>query len=168
MNESIKSPTVSDREIVIRRELDAPRALVWKAWTDPQHIDRWWGPSGFRNATIALDFRVNGMWRFTMHGSDGKDWPNRIVYREIVEPERIVFDHGSDIDNDPEQFQVTVTFVAKGKKTEVTMRSLFRTAAQCEAVKKFGAIEGGNQTLERLAGHLPTMSDDRARRATAS
>src|SRR5258706_6591524 len=119
MNESIKSPTISDREIVIRREFDAPRALVWKAWTDPQHIDRWWGPRGFRNATIAMDVRVGGMWRFTIHGPDGTDWPNRIVYREIVEPERLVYDHGSDVDDDPRPFPVSVTFAAEGRKTQV-------------------------------------------------
>jgi uncharacterized protein YndB with AHSA1/START domain len=160
---SIKSPTVSDREIVIRRVFDAPRRLVWNAWTDPRHIDHWWGPTGFRNATASMDFRVGGMWRFLMHGPAGTDYPNRIRYREIVETERLVFDHGSDIDDDPEMFGVTVTFEAKGGRTEVTMRSLFATTAQCEAVKGFGAVEGGNQALERLAGYLRGMADDGGR-----
>jgi uncharacterized protein YndB with AHSA1/START domain len=61
MNDTSAGSTTSDREIVIRRVFDAPRPLVWKAWTDPQHIDRWWGPTGFRNATAAMDFRVGGM-----------------------------------------------------------------------------------------------------------
>ena len=144
----------SAREIVIRRVIAAPRAMVWKAFTEPKHIDQWWGPNGFRNATSSMDFKVGGAWRFMMHGPDGNDYADRIVYREIVEPERLVYEHGSDIDNDPARFDVTITFDEQGGKTEVTLRSLFRTAAQCEAVKKFGAVEGGNQTLERLSRHV--------------
>jgi uncharacterized protein YndB with AHSA1/START domain len=153
----------SDREIVIRRVFDAPRPLVWKAFTEAKHIDRWWGPNGFRNATKSMDFRVGGAWRFTMHGPDGTDYRDRVVYREIVEPERMVYDHGSDIDDDPEAFEVTVTLNEVDGGTEVVLRSLFRTAAQCAAVKKFGAVEGGQQTLARLGGHLPSMDDAGAR-----
>src|SRR5258705_376113 len=80
---------------------------------------------------------------------------NRVTYREIVRPERLVYTHDSGVDGDPSAFEVTVTFAAQGEKTLLTMRSVFSSAeARERAVKEYGAIEGGKQTLERLAEHL--------------
>src|ERR1700674_4219468 len=85
----------SDREIVVARVLDAPRALVFKMWTDPKHVAQWWGPNGFTITTYEMNVAPGGVWRFVMHGPDGRDYQNRVVYREIVEPERIVYEHVS-------------------------------------------------------------------------
>jgi uncharacterized protein YndB with AHSA1/START domain len=138
------------REIVITREYDAPRELVF-AWTDPEHIVKWWGPDGFTNTTRSMQLRPGGEWIFVMHGPDGTDYDNRIVFLEIARPERIVFAHGSTDEGDPSRFDVTVTFEELGGRTRLTMRSLFPTAeARDFAVKQFGAIEGGRQTLARL------------------
>src|SRR5262245_20518597 len=82
--------STADREMVISRVVDAPRDVVWQAWTQPQHIGAWWGPDGFHTTIHGMNVTVGGMWRFIMHGPDGTDYPNRIVYREIVEPERLV------------------------------------------------------------------------------
>jgi uncharacterized protein YndB with AHSA1/START domain len=136
---------------MITRYFDAPRELVFDVFTDKQHISQWWGPRGFTTTTHAHELRVGREWRFTMHGPDGKDWPNRIVYHEIVRPERLAYSHG---DFEKPHFEVTVTFSAEGRGTRITMRSLFPSPEACEAVKKFGAVEGGNQTLERLAEFL--------------
>lgn len=152
-----------DRVILQERVFDAPRALVWKAWTDPKHLDQWWGPNGFRNETFSLELRVGGVWRFVMHGPDGKDWQNWIRYEEISEPARLVYSHGGD--GDEPHFHVTVTFAEEGGRTRVSMRSVFPTAEACAAVKKFGAVEGGRQTLARLAGHLPYLIDGSADRS---
>jgi uncharacterized protein YndB with AHSA1/START domain len=93
-----------------------------------------------------------------MHGPDGTDYPNRIVYQEVVKPERLVYAHGQDKDDDPSQFHVTVTFAAQGGKTLLTLISLFPSAAERERkVKEYGAIEGGNQHLDRLRQYLATM-----------
>ena len=105
-----------------------------------------------------MDVRVGGAWRFIMHGPDGTDYPNKIVYREIVKPERLVYDHGDDDDAHSSSFRSTVTFVAQGRKTKVTMRALFASAEARAATLKFGAIEGGEQTLARLDHHVATMS----------
>ena len=148
----------SERELVLTREFDAPRALVWRAWTDPRHIGQWWGPRGFTITTHEIEVRPGGVWRFVMHGPDGTDYDNRIIYRELAPPERMVYAHGSDKDDDPEQFMVTVTFHDRGDKTELTMRMLFATAAQREQTAAFGAVELGNQTLDCLAEYLQTMS----------
>jgi uncharacterized protein YndB with AHSA1/START domain len=154
MIETIKdTATVSDREIVITRVFDAPRDLVFQVWTDPQHVGSWWGPTGFTTTTHEIDVRPGGVWRFIMHGPNGVDYPNKIVYLEIVKPERLVYDHGDD--GDLVQFRVTVTFADQDGKTRLTMRSLFASAAARDrVVTEYHAIEGGNQTLDRFGEHL--------------
>lgn len=150
-----------DREIVITRVFDAPRELVWKAWTDSEHVVRWWGPKGFTTTIYEMDVRPGGVWRHTMHGPDGIDYPNESVFLEVVKPERIVYFHGGGKKGDPSdaQFQATWTFEAQGDKTLLTMRMFFPTAAARDhVVKKYGAIEGANQTLGRLEEYLPTMA----------
>ena len=145
-----------DREIVIERIVDAPRELVWRAWTEADQIAQWWGPNGFTTTIHEMHVRVGGVWRFIMHGPDGTDYPNRIVYQEIVKPERLVYDHSDDKGSD--HFQATVTFAAQGNRTKVTLRAVFETAQARAAKVKFGAVEGGQQTLARLAQHLASMS----------
>jgi uncharacterized protein YndB with AHSA1/START domain len=150
--------STADREIVLSRDFDAPRELVFQAYTDPRHVNAWWGPDGFTNTLQEMDVRPGGRWRFIMHGPDGTDWPNRITYREVAAPERLVFDHGEDVDDDPGAFHVTITFDDLGnRRTRVTQRMLFATAAQREGVISFGAVELGNQTLRKLAEYLKTM-----------
>jgi uncharacterized protein YndB with AHSA1/START domain len=148
----------SDREIVTKRTFDAPRELVFKMWTDPQHVGRWWGPNGFTTTTLEIDVRPGGAWRFIMHGPDGIDYPNRIAYEEIVEPERLVYTHGDDSEGKGGEFHTTVTFEDRDGKTVLTMRALFATAAQRDTVvEEFGAIEGAMQTLNRLAEYLESQ-----------
>ena len=151
LEDSLKSAT-TDREIVITRVIKAPSAVVFEAWTKPEHIGNWWGPRGFTTTTHSMDVRPGGEWRFVMHGPDGTDYKNRIVYLEVVAPERLVYDLFGEEGDEREKFQTTVTFLDRGTTTEVVMRALFPTAAAREfAVEKHGAIEGGNQTLQRLA-----------------
>ncbi len=113
----------ANREIVTTRLFDAPRQLVFEAWTDPKHVAQWWGPRGFTNTIHEMDVRPGGVWRLTMHGPDGVDYPNRIVFTEVVKPERLVYDHGSR-EGDPGEFHVTVTFAEESGKTRLTMRAL--------------------------------------------
>ncbi len=149
------SEETSDREIVLTRVFDAPRERVFLAWTDPNQVVQWWGPNGFTTTTHEMEVRPGGVWRFIMHGPDGIDYPNRIVFEEIVKPERIVYAHGGGTEGAPVDFHVTVTFVALGKKTELTLRSVFPSAAARDhVVKVYGAVEGAKQHLGRLAEHL--------------
>ena len=145
-----------DREMVISRVIAAPRDLVFAAFTDREHISAWWGPNGFRTTTYEKDVRVGGVWRFTMHGPDGTDYPNKIVYTEVVKPERLAYDHSGDEARDEHRFSTVITFDDLGGKTKVTLRALFATVEACEANKKFGAVEGGEQTLARLDRFLAT------------
>jgi uncharacterized protein YndB with AHSA1/START domain len=147
----------SDREIVVTRIIEGPRPLVFEAYTDPRHLAHWWGPNGFTTTTRAFEFRPGGVWDFVMHGPDGTDYPNWIEWREIEPPERLVFLHG-DRQDDPRAFVSTVTLVERGGATEVTMRAVFQTKAQRdEVVERYNAIEGGKQTLGRLALYVATL-----------
>jgi len=140
----------SDREILVTRVFDAPRALVFKLWTDPKHLAHWWGPNGFSITTYEMEFKPGGVWRFVMHGPDGRDYKNEHVYVEIVEPERLVYKHVP-----APQFQMTVTFADEGGKTRLTARMLFESAAlRDQTVETVGAVEGLKQTLGRLGEYV--------------
>jgi len=167
MTESINdlATDTADRQIVITRVFDAPRELVFRAWTDPNHVAQWWGPTGFTNTVHEMDVRPGGIWRFVMHGPDGVDYPNRIVYSEVVEPERLAYSHGDDGEGDADTFQVEVTFDAQGGRTAITICMLFNSVAACDKVKAMGATEGLNSTLTRLDDYLPSMAAGRGAQA---
>jgi len=152
------SPT-ADREIATSRVFDAPRDLVWQAWTDPKHLARWYGPNGFTVTTHEIDVRPGGAWRLTMHGPDGTDYPNLTRYVEVVRPERLVYEHGS-AERDEDRFDVTVTFTDEGSgRTRVSMHMLCRTKeARDRFVNVFGALQGNRQTMDRLENHLAALS----------
>ncbi len=154
-NPSSSSSPTADREITASRLYDAPRELVWKLWTDPQHLSEWWGPRGFVTTTFKMDLRPGGVWRFVMHGPDGVDYQNKITYVEVDEPKRLVYKHGGDKETEPVNFEVTATFDDENGKTRLNMRMLFPSAAAKDfTVEKYGAVEGHNQTLTRLTEEL--------------
>ena len=148
------------RSIITTRVYDAPRELVWTAWTDPEHLAQWWGPDGFSTTTSAYDLRPGGVWRFVMHGPDGRDYQNRITFDEIVKPERITYHHGGGDDVEPVQFRTTVTFEnLAGNRTQLTLHAVFPSAAARERViKQYGADKGAVQTLSRLADYLGKLT----------
>jgi uncharacterized protein YndB with AHSA1/START domain len=115
------------RELVLQREVPFARELVWKAMTEPEHQNRWWGPDGFRNEGVTMDFRVGGAWTFDMVGPDGKRvW-----------------------------FETTITLEATGIGTLITLRHLFPDReSRDEVVNKYGALEGGKQHLAKLEAYL--------------
>jgi uncharacterized protein YndB with AHSA1/START domain len=142
------------RSIIGMREFDAPRDLVFAAWTDPKHLAQWWGPNGFTTTTHSFDFRPGGMWRFVMHGPDGRDYQNRITFEEILPPERIVYRHGGD-DNEPVHFKQTVVFEDIGDRTRITCRSDFPSAAERDRViKEYRADTGLEQHMARLGEYV--------------
>ena len=143
------------RELIFNRLLSAPRELVFKVWTDPEHVVKWWGPTGFTNTNHGMDVSENGVWRFTMHGPDGVDYKNKIVFLEVKEPERLVYKHSDDEGPEQIHFHVTITFEAQGNKTNLTMRMVFDTKEELEKVARdFGAIEGAHQHIARLEAYV--------------
>jgi uncharacterized protein YndB with AHSA1/START domain len=140
------------RELVLTRVFDAPRELVFKVWTDPEHIARWWGPYGFKTTIQEMEVRPGGRWRYSMRGPDGNDYPFDGAYLEIVEPERLVFDGA--IHGDPAQGVWTeVTFAEQSGKTKVTVRQVY--SFESDATR--GAPIGWNQQLDRLVSYLANL-----------
>ncbi len=153
-------PATADREVVISRVIDAPRELVFEAFTEVRHLSRWWGPEGFTTSTRSFEFREGGEWEFVMHGPDGTDYSEWIIWREIVPPERIALLHGESRD-DPNAFESTLTFEPHGEATQIVMRALFPTKQlRDQAVEHYHAIEGGEQTLSNLAAYVAEVAKE--------
>jgi uncharacterized protein YndB with AHSA1/START domain len=157
--ENRRTQSQPERQILIERILDAPRELVWKAWTDPAHLAQWWGPTGFTTTIEQMDVRPGGAFKQVMHGPDGTDYPHSSVFVEVVKPERIVYTlEGGRAGDTAIRFEATWTFEALGEKTRVTIDMVFSSAADRDrVVKDHGAIEGGHQTLQRLAQYARTL-----------
>ena len=148
----------AEREIVVSRVVDAPRELVFEAFTEVRHLSRWWGPDGFTTTTRSFEFREGGEWIFVLHGPDGTDYSEWIRWTRIVQPERIELLHGETPD-DPNAFESVLTFAADGAATRLVMRTLFPTRElRDEAAEKYHAIEGGNQTLSSLAAYVTDLA----------
>ncbi len=153
-----------DRRLEIEREFDAPRDLVWKMFADPYHLSRWWGPKGFTNPVVELDFREGGRWHHVMRGPDGRDYPADSVFIEIVPPERIVYRNAAATDavfgdNPPPSFLRVISFVALAdNRTRLTLEAYFDTAANRDAVIRRGFREGTLESWAKLAALLATTS----------
>lgn len=138
-----------DRELRITKNLSAPIHFVWEVWTKPEYIANWWGPNGFTNSIDVMEVKQGGEWRFTMHGPDGKNYPNRSVYLEIVDHKKIVFQHFNP------NFITTVNFQSKGNETYLEWTMLFETVELFDTVVKvFKADEGLKQNVEKLESYL--------------
>ena len=138
-----------DSDIFISREYDAPVETVFRAWTEAEQVQQWWGPEGFQCETSEVDIRPGGHWRFVMKGN-GMEFPNLITYHDIVPNERIVYSVGDGIAADPE-FTAVATFEDLGGRTRVSMRNTLPSREERERVVGFGAIELGYSTLDKLA-----------------
>lgn len=148
-------PTRNDCELVLQREVRFPRALVWMAMTVPEHQNDWWGPDGFKNEDVKMDFRVGGAWTFDMVGPDGTRYPNHAVFKEITPPTRLVFDHG---DGERIWFEASIDLQETASGTLITLRQTYPSKpARDEVVEKYGAIEGGKQHLAKLEAYLGEM-----------
>ena len=154
---AITDPTTwaLDREIVLVRVFAAMREAVFAAWTDADAFCQWFGPDGFICTVREMDVRPGGRACFDMVFRDGTVFTNRFHYLEVVPDRRLVMDHGSDRDDDPSRFRVTVVFDAQADgKTVLTLRQVHPTVEQRDAGIGFGAVELGLQTMQKLADHL--------------
>jgi uncharacterized protein YndB with AHSA1/START domain len=156
MNTETQAAAQAQQELVIVRTFGAPRALVFKAWTEPQHLMRWWGPVGFTMTVSEMDSHPGGGYRFRMRSPDGVDSWWHGICREIIEPERIVWTCTID-DQDGKRISsetlLTVTLDEHPDGTKLTLRqAIFDSPANREAHQK-----GWNSALERLALCLETM-----------
>ena len=145
--------TAPDREIVNIREVHFNRELVFRAWTEPEHLKNWWGPNGFTNTFHEFDLRPGGKWTFTMHGPDKGHYSNEAEFLKIVPPEFIAWTRHSK-----PLFQITVRFEEISKDiTRVTFKMLFSSAGECSKLKSY-APEKNEENLDRLEEELRRMA----------
>lgn len=145
----MRNESTDERAFIHSRLIDAPRERVFKAFSEPEHLARWWGPNGFTSTFQTFELRPGGHWRFVMHGPDGADYPNENVFIEVVAPERLVLDHLSE----DHHFLMTITFMPQGNKTLVGWRQVFDTAAHKDRIAGVVA-EANEQNLTRLANEV--------------
>ncbi|TMQ34974.1 MAG: ATPase [Planctomycetota bacterium] len=146
---TLKVTTPTDREIVLTRVFDAPRNLVFDAFSKPELLKRWFGPRGWSLVVCEVDLRVGGGFRFVLRGPDGRDMGMRGVYREIVPPERYM--HMESFDDYPGESQVTALFVEQGGKTTLTATVLYPSREVRDAVIKSGMEHGAAESYDKLA-----------------
>ena len=146
----------SDLEIVFTRVFNAPRRLVFEAWTRPEHLMRWYGCSGSKLTICEIDLRLGGTYRFVLRASDGMEYPSSGVYREIVPPERLVYTEQFDGDPNKEAI-ITLALEERDGTTTMTSTARYQTAENLNAMIKFGVEKGAGESLDRLAVYLETM-----------
>jgi len=138
--------------VTLTRVYDAPRDLMWRAWTDPKHMAQWFGPRGFTSSVPELDVRVGGNLRIVMHGPDGNDYPMKGVFREVVPPERLVFSNIA-VDNDGNHLlegETTVILEAQGAKTKLTLRTYAKGLVPMAPQMLAGTEAGWSQSLDKM------------------
>ena len=142
-----------DRELRATRNFCAPLELVYRMWTEPEHIAHWWGPRGFTTTIQKMDVRPGGEWLLALHGPDGRDFPNHYLYEEVIPNQRLVINHV----NWP-QHRKYVTFTESEGETSVSVRMLFDSAADHQkVVTEYGAAKGLRENLEKLQEHLDRL-----------
>jgi uncharacterized protein YndB with AHSA1/START domain len=151
-----KPAQYGERTLTLTRVYDAPRDLVWRAWTDPKHLAQWFGPRGFMSSVPELDVRVGGALRIVMHGPDGNDYPMKGVFREVVAPERLVFSNIA-IDKDGNHLlegETSVILEEQGDKTKLTLHTFAKGLVPIAPQMLAGMEAGWSQSLEKLQGLL--------------
>ena len=151
---TLKVTMPTDREVVLTRVFDAPRQMVFEAFSKPELLKRWFGPRGWSLAVCDVDYRVGGGFRFVLQGPDGRQMGMRGVYREIVPPERSV--HMESFDDFPGESQVTAVFTEEDGKTTLTATVQYESQMVRDAVIQSGMEHGAAETYDRLAELLAT------------
>ncbi len=145
-----------ERTVVISRVFQAPRKLVYEAFTDPKQVVEWWGPDGFTTTVLEMDLRPGGKWRLVMHGPDGTNYPNEMTFTDVVPMERIELDLvGGKQGATPVRLHKTITWTDEDGGTRLTLKNVFESRElRDENVRTYKSVEGGRQLLVRLAKHL--------------
>lgn len=176
MNAQAERSETTNRQIIITRVFDAPRELVWQAWNEPQHVEKWFGPRGFTTRVEELDLRVGGRSRYVMVGPDGAEYPGKGVFREIVPLERIVTtdEFGDDFKYGdpgalPQGMVATYLFeTVDGDKTRLTILIDHPTPEDRKKHEDMGVVGGWNSSLDCLEDQLAVMKKDPAGSAVAA
>lgn len=163
MTTTNKTANTTEKEIVINRQFNVPRNKVWQAWTDPEKIEKWFGPRGFTARVDEMDFKPGGKFNYVMLDKDGNEFPSVGVFKEITEPKRIVAT--DDFGDMPEGFEApeeslpagminTTTFEDADGKTKVRISIMHQSVEDREKHEKMGLVAGFNEQLDKLEEYL--------------
>ncbi len=146
--------TTKEREIIVSKVIDAPRDIVFAAFTEREHMEKWWLPSGSK--THEIDVKPGGVWRYSQPGPDGALTPYKVKFIEIDKPALLVYDFAVDFEN-AKPVRTSVTLEDQNGKTNVTLHLLFATPADLENALKYGAMGGAKMALENVANYLAKL-----------
>lgn len=145
--------TTAESEIVSSRTFNCSKELLFRAWSQPEHLKNWWGPAGFTNTFHTFDFKVGGKWVFTMHGPEKGNYQNECEFIQIDEPNLIAWQRISQ-----PIFQVLATFAeVTPNQTHLVFKMLFETAKECQKLKPY-VVDKNEENFERLEVELAKMS----------
>jgi uncharacterized protein YndB with AHSA1/START domain len=145
--------SAENRTMTLSRDIAAPVAAIWDAWTDPEALPKWWGPDGFSCRTTRIDLRDGGEWVFDMIGPDGTVFPNHHRYTRVIPMERIEYELLWG-ENGPKHAEASAIFEPTGHGSRITLQMIFSSDAEYQEAKGFGAVELGMQTLGKLAAFV--------------
>ncbi|MDN7242706.1 SRPBCC domain-containing protein [Planococcus sp. N028] len=153
------STKVEGLEMIMERFFTAPRDLVFKMYTEPDHVSRWWGPHGWTTTNYQMDVRPGGIWHYCMRSEDGTEAWGKSTYQEINEPEKLVFldafsdENGNEVEDMP-VMKITVDFVEEGNGTRIISTTLFNSEEELKKVVDMGVEQGMSETFDRLETYL--------------
>ncbi|MDN5213311.1 SRPBCC domain-containing protein [Fulvivirgaceae bacterium BMA12] len=146
-----------NRTLLLQRTFNAPRKLVWEAWTQPEHIAAWWGPRGMKTAVVELDFRPGGRWKYIMTAPDGSEFPAKGVFSEIIEFEKIV--SSADFAPVTESVIIVALFEDLGDQTKLTFSVIHASEEYCRKQENMGVMNGWGANFDGLEAYLARMTN---------
>ena len=146
---------INNRTLTLKRTFNAPIALVWAAWTQPEHIAQWWGPKGMQTKVVDHDFRVGGQWKYAMTMPDGNEFIGDGVYSEIIELEKIV--STANFKPMTEGVEIQALFEANGDQTLFTFNVVHPTEEYCKQQEQMGFYNGWGSTFDRLEDYVNNL-----------
>ena len=148
---------IEKRTLTIKRTLNAPRKLVWEAWTQPEHIALWWGPKGMDTKVVEHDFRVGGNWKYTMEMPDGSEFISDGIFSEIIELEKIF--SSANFKPMTEGVEIQALFEENGDKTNFTFNVVHPTEEYCRQQESMGFMNGWGSVFDGLETFLSTLNN---------
>ena len=157
-------PSIGEQEIVMERQFNAPRTLMFQVFTQPEHLKRWWAPPPYTLPVCTINLRPGGIWHYCMRSPEGQDHWARSVYHEIAPPEKLIYtstfadEHANPIEGIPEHL-TTVLFTEEASKTQVAARIQFANAAALKVAVDMGMVQGMSMTWDYLVGYMQELQE---------
>lgn len=157
---------INDRELILTRDFEAPRELLFTMWSDCKHLKQWWGPKEWPMEECTMDFRVDGSWHYCLRGPGEEDasW-GKAIYKKITRPEQIAYrdffsDEEGGVNEQMPETRISVSFMERNGETRQVQRTLFDSNRTRDELLEMGVVEGMNSSLDRLEAHLESIQNE--------